>query len=479
MSQKDFMFLCLEKSMNNICTWNRCINNALKQIDLAVTKYEPATTCQDYKKLEYCGTLANIVYCKFDKPSKSFDLYVDVDNRTVCIGTLNTDGKVTLSNTKSKEVCTNTYSWNRSMSKIVCDTADELTSFVAYEEPVNIDSVCYYYYNDNCICGRDVRNCPIYNPECLVCCCFTSGCTTCNDYKVTTYVTSQYVTEKFYNMFTNNIGAPLGWSTVDNVRDYLGYESGQILNSVYSTKCEPTITEYKSSRLCRQYCCLRCYKGPYGDVVYPYQESDNDLVLTEVAIGDYPTPNSNCDGYCTLNCIGNIDVFNINCWDSDGKRCLNRICCLTSLKCFQPTFSEKECDCCIYRWREDNCWKSNLSNYTLIDGNPNTYYFTDKPLQVVCIDGCYENGMLSYDCDLYNKYYGILKSCKVYSTECTGSICLYNKNCEAKSQLSTVLRNKKWGMCKAYIFYCVVQICEKITESDVSNCCVNLKEYYK
>lgn len=466
--------------MNNVCTWNNCINNSLKQIDLAVSKYEPIVTCQDYKVLEYNGILTNIVCCKFDKPSKPFDLYVNIDNTTVCIGTLNTDGKVTLNNTSSKEICINTYNWNRSMSKIICETSiKNMTSFVAYEEPVSIDTVCYYYYKDNCICGRDVRNCPIYNPSCLVCCCFKSGYTTCNGYKTTTCITSQYVTEKFFNMFNNNIAAALDWFTACDVREYLGYEACQTLNSVYGINYDPVITGYKSSKLCRQYCCLKCYKGPYGDVTYPYKESDNDKVLTEACLNSYPTPNGNCDGYCTLACVGNIDVFNIQCWDSDGKRCLNNICCLTNMKCFQPTFSIKECDCCIFRWREDNCWKNNLCNYTLIDGNPNTYYFTDKPLQIVCIDSCYENGMLSYDCELYNKYYGILKSCNVCSTECTDYIYLYNKICDINDKCSTVLMNRKWGMCKAYIFYCVIQTCEKLDKNDFSNCCVTLKEYYK
>lgn len=466
--------------MNNVCTWNACINSALKQIDLAVSKYEPAVTCQDYKTMEYCGTLANIIYCKFDKPSKPFDLYVNVDNATLYIGTLNIDGQVTLSNTKASDVCINTYSWNRSMSKIICETSvDNIGSFVAYEDACPSDSAVYYYYLDNCICGRDVRNCPIYNPECLQCCCFKSGCTTCNDYKVTTCITTRYVTEKFYNVFTNNIAAPLDWTAVNNVQEYLGYEGTNIPNSVYDSRCEPVVTEYKSSKLCRQYCCLKCYKGPYGDVVYPYEQSENDLVLTEANISGYPTPNGSLDGYCLLCNVGNIDVFNINCWDSDGKRCLNNTCCLTNLKCFQPTFSVKECDCCIYKWREDSCWKDNLDNYTLIDGNPNTWYFTDKPLQVVCIDSCYENGMLNYDCDLYTKYYSMLKSCQPYSAECTGYIYLYNKNCEIKCQHKTVLANKKWGMCKAYIFYCVIQTCEKLIKTDFSSCCICLKEYYK
>lgn len=453
--------------MNNVCTWNNCINKSIEQIDIAVNNWEPTVTTQDYKTLEYEGNISDIIYCCFDKPKSSFDVYATINNSQVCIGTLNIDGKVTLGTTSKCSVCNDVYSWTRTMSKIICDC--DCTSLVAYTEPaICNDSVQYAYYNSNCICAYDAAGCPIYNPDCIVTKEFTPG--VCND--VTTCIYYCYVTERFYNMFSNNISAVLNWSKAGDVNEYLGYTNiCDQINAVYNTNCDPTITEYKSSMLCRQYCCVRCIEGLYGKVTYPYKLDNKDLVLTESCLESAPIGNATLEGYCYLNCIhSNIDVYNMDCW-TDNRRCLNSKCCLICANFYQPTFGVVECSDNIFRWDSKNCWKYNMDNPIVIDANPNSWYFGCCPIHIVCTDKCLCNNMISYNKDCYKYYLSKLKG--LYSIEKTACICMYNSIC---NESSYVISGIKWGVCRASIIYCVVTSC--ICCYDISNCCIHIKEFY-
>lgn len=492
--------------MNNVCleadnTSNICINTVFKNIDTAVSKYEPKETEQKYKTLTYEGVVTDIAKCTFNKPSQNVDIYATIDNTPMCIGTLTSSGTVTLGCLNKSIVCTETYQWNRTMSRVVSscfDTActnNYCLSYVAVKCPTKYNgSLDYYYYLDGCKCGTDIRGCPIYNSNCLVKKCFKSGCTSENNYCIETCIYQTFITEQYWNIYRDSYNGQWSWKQRSGVDQCcLGYICSNLsfcdkpgittYPQAYSfdEECEEHIdTDYKYDELCTAYCCLKCYKGPYDCCVcYPYREYCEDYFLTQA--GSYATlSHGKC--FCSFITCDNYDLLDLDQWvckAGDDICCYDRSFgngCLTCLKTFKPSFeADNYIDCCdIKRWHRKGCWCTALKPDYVINGNPNTIYFT--PVESINITKCDIDKTPNYDEKCYSNYLNKLKSIStLFSTEPTKEICFNTgslSGCCVK-----IADGTRFGNQRATVQYCVVQTIYQPT-IDISSCCVCITERY-
>lgn len=492
--------------MNNICleTVNKsniCINNIFKNIDTAVSNYTPKETEQNYKTLTFNGVLTDIANCTFNKPSQAVDIYATIDNTPMCIGTLTSNGTVSLGCLDKNIVCTETYQWNRTMSRVVTSnqcctkTNNDCLSYVAVKCPTNYNgSLDYYYYLDGCLCGNDIRGCPIYNSNCLVHKCFKSGCISENGCCIETCIYQTFITEQYWNIYKDSYNGQWGWKRRDSIDQcYLGYYYGALTYCdepgmqaypqayKYDEECERHIdTDYKFDELCTSYCCLKCYRGPYNcDVKYPYRTYCEDVFLTQS--NNYATiSHGKC--FCRFLTCDCYDLLDLNQWccigeSDDGVKCYTR--CFSSTSClgclcvFKPSFEKdnyiNKCD--IKRWDRKGCWDDNLDPDYIINGNPNTVYFT--PVESINITGCEIDKTPSYDEKCYSNWLNNLKSINtLFSTEYTKEICWMSNSCCVKVADGTLFGNQR-----ATVQYCVVQTVYQPTVY-ISSCCVCIEEKY-